>query len=103
MVLEAYAQEQVLGTDAALVLRAIRLAQAHGLSHWDALIVQAAIDGGCKWLYSEDLQAGRRFGTLEVVNPFAVQVNEPAGHCAPADPTPVGKPKRRPARKARRR
>ena len=51
--------------------RAARLlSQAHSLAWFDALIVQAALEAGCTHLYSEDLQHGRRFGALQVVNPF---------------------------------
>ncbi len=43
-----------------------------GLSHWDALIVAAALATGCDTLYSEDMQAGQVFeGRLTVKNPFA--------------------------------
>lgn len=75
-IVEALADEHVVPTDAALVLRALRLAQQHQLSHWDSLIVQAAIDAGCAVLYSEDMQAGRRWGDLEVVDPFADAAHE---------------------------
>ena len=54
-----------------LVVRGLALHQTHSLSMWDALIVQAAIDARCDVLLSEDLQHGRRFGDLEVSNPFA--------------------------------
>lgn len=47
------------------------LAAAHGVSFYDALIVAAAQAAGCERLCSEDLQAGRRFGAVLVVNPFA--------------------------------
>ncbi len=53
-----------------LVIRGLELHQAHSLSIWDGLIVQAAIDARCDFLLSEDLQDGRRFGDLEVANPF---------------------------------
>jgi predicted nucleic acid-binding protein len=61
---------EVLAPSAQAVLLALDLAARHGLNAWDALIVQAAIEGGCERLYSEDMQSGRRFGALEVVNPF---------------------------------
>ena len=57
-------------------LLALALAASHGLSPWDALIVQAALDAGCDTLVSEDLQAGRRFGALLVVNPFSPAAHE---------------------------
>jgi len=40
------------------------------VSFWDGLIIQAARSAGCRILYTEDLQHGRRFDGLEVVNPF---------------------------------
>lgn len=46
------------------------LCTAHSVAWYDALIVQTAIDTRCDKLYSEDLQHGRKFGGLEVVNPF---------------------------------
>jgi predicted nucleic acid-binding protein len=49
---------------------ASRLEEEHTLSFWDALIVQAAIQIGAERLTSEDLQDGRRFGTLTIHNPF---------------------------------
>lgn len=51
--------------------RALALYQAHSLSFYDALIIQAAIDLGCDTLYSEDLQAGATYGEVKVINPFA--------------------------------
>lgn len=49
----------------------IALAAAHGLAVYDGMIVAAAQGAGCATLLSEDLQQGRRFGRLVVVNPFA--------------------------------
>ena len=53
-----------------LILRAIGLHREHSIAFWDALIVQAALDARCGLLLSEDLQHGRRFGDLEIRNPF---------------------------------
>jgi predicted nucleic acid-binding protein len=49
---------------------AIALARDHGLSFYDALVVAAAQEAGCETLYSEDMQHGRKFGGLTIVNPF---------------------------------
>jgi predicted nucleic acid-binding protein len=57
--------------DGATVLRAVHLHQAASLSFWDALIVQAALEGNCKRIFSEDLQAGRTFKDLVIENPFS--------------------------------
>ena len=64
------------------VAQGLALAEAHRLSGWDAILVQTALQAGCDTLYSEDLQAGRRFGTLEVVNPFALSAHESAARFA---------------------
>ncbi|MYE03309.1 MAG: PIN domain-containing protein [Alphaproteobacteria bacterium] len=50
---------------------AIALAEAHGFSFYDSLIVASALQAGCETLLTEDLQAGRRIDSLVVVNPFA--------------------------------
>jgi len=57
--------------DGATVLRAVSLHQSAGISLWDALIVQAALEGNCKKVFSEDMQHERRFGDLKIENPFA--------------------------------
>lgn len=49
---------------------ALALARDHTLGFYDALIVAAAIEAGCDTLYSEDLQHGRSFSGLSIVNPF---------------------------------
>jgi predicted nucleic acid-binding protein len=49
---------------------AVILARDHSLAFYDALIVASAIETGCDTLFSEDLQHGRRFGGLVIVNPF---------------------------------
>ena len=52
------------------VLAAIDLHRLYGISFWDAMIVRAAKQGGCKVLLSEDMQAGREIDGVEIVNPF---------------------------------
>jgi len=46
------------------------LAEDHRLPFYDALIVAAAIEAGCDTLFSEDMQHGRTYGSLSIVNPF---------------------------------
>ena len=53
-----------------LFLEALRLQTAGRIGWCDSLIVAAAMRSGCKILYSEDLQHGRRFGDLVIQNPF---------------------------------
>jgi len=52
------------------LLAAIDLHRLHRFSIWDALVIRAALNAGCRVLYSEDLQDGRRIDGLEIVNPF---------------------------------
>jgi predicted nucleic acid-binding protein len=54
----------------ALYAEALHLHAQSGLSWYDALIVSSAIQARCDLLFTEDLQHGQRFGTLQVRNPF---------------------------------
>lgn len=49
---------------------AVKLARDHALSFYDALIVAAASDAGCRVLLTEDLQHGRKLGGVTIRNPF---------------------------------
>lgn len=75
-----WSEHDVVAHTPDLILRAMSLHQQHSLKFWDALIVQAALDARCDLLLSEDLQHGRRFGELEVRNPFiGSAAHEPRG------------------------
>jgi len=56
--------------DAALLERGWKLQDRYVLSYWDALIVAAAKAASCRYLLTEDLQAGQKLDGIEVVNPF---------------------------------
>jgi predicted nucleic acid-binding protein len=50
---------------------ALRLAQRHGFSIFDALVVAAALRAGCSTLWSEDMQHGLMVDRrLRLLNPF---------------------------------
>jgi predicted nucleic acid-binding protein len=68
--LEFIASYECAPTKFPTITLAAALTKAHKLSWFEALIVQAAIDADCEVLYSDDLQHGRKFGELEVVNPL---------------------------------
>lgn len=68
--IEIYALMQPSAMTTDDLLAAIDLHRLHGWSIWDALIVKAAQNAGCVQLLTEDLQHGRRIGTLEIINPF---------------------------------
>ena len=41
-------------------------------SYWDALVIAAALQQGCSWLLTEDLQHDQQIDGLRVINPFVV-------------------------------
>jgi predicted nucleic acid-binding protein len=50
---------------------ALAMAEEYGYSIYDALIVSAALEAGCRTLYSEDLQDGQIINRqLTIRNPF---------------------------------
>ncbi|PWB76563.1 MAG: twitching motility protein PilT [Holophagae bacterium] len=67
---EIYAALNVFRPSADDLLAAIDLHRLHELSIWDALIVRSARASGCRVLYTEDLQHGRSYDGLLVVDPF---------------------------------
>lgn len=68
---ELFARLELVILDLDHLLGAIDLHRLHSLSFWDALVVRAAADAGCRRLYTEDLQHGRRIEGVEIVDPFA--------------------------------
>lgn len=60
----------VVPIDEVLVGAAIEGARSWGISYWDALIVRAAEAAGCETILSEDLGHGRRYGEVQVEDPF---------------------------------
>jgi len=67
---ELLAEFDVAGVEVADVLAAIDLHRLHGFSLWDALIVRAAKQAGCRIVLSEDLQHLRELDGIQIVNPF---------------------------------
>ena len=67
---ELMARMRVVRFTADDVTRAIEIHRLHSISFWDAMVVHAAVLGGADVLFTEDLQAGWRYGRLRVENPF---------------------------------
>ena len=61
----------VADTSASIMSAAMDLACDHGLSVWDAVILSAAADAGCRLVLSEDLQDGFTWRGVTIANPFA--------------------------------
>jgi predicted nucleic acid-binding protein len=53
-----------------LVRHAIAFHQRFQLNYWDAAIIAAARQMGCRVVYSEDLNEGQDYDGVRVVNPF---------------------------------
>lgn len=60
----------VVTLDRDLVLSAVDTAHDHRLALWDAMIVEAAVRGGCDRLATEDLGHGQVIRGIRVEDPF---------------------------------
>ena len=60
--------------DAGVLERAWVAEDRFKLSWWDALIVGAAQQSGCRFLLTEDLQPGQDLGGVTAVNPFETEI-----------------------------
>jgi len=65
-----YRRFEVVPTSPDLISGALDLQQLHGLSFYDAMIVQAGLASGCQRVLSEDMQHGATFGGVRIENPF---------------------------------
>ena len=63
----------LVDTSAAVMQAATDLAVDHRMGIWDAVILSAAADGGCRLLLSEDLRDGFTWRGVTVTNPFGSQ------------------------------
>jgi len=68
--LDQFAAFPCQATDHRLVRVAIEKSERFQISYWDGAIIAAAEALGAETLYSEDLNAGQRYGSVQVVNPF---------------------------------
>ena len=66
----AWLRFQVQDNTVAILKGALEIKAAHGFSFWDSAIIAAARAGGCRELYTEDLQHGRVIDGMAIVNPF---------------------------------
>lgn len=62
---------EVVPTEERLVADGLRLSVDSSISHWDALIVVAAVRAGCETLLTEDLSHGQVIEGIRIVDPFA--------------------------------
>ena len=62
-----------IDTSFSTLAAAADLSVDHGFSIWDAVILAAAADAGCRLLLSEDMQDGFVWRGLTITNPFAAK------------------------------
>jgi predicted nucleic acid-binding protein len=67
---ELLAEFDVAAPDVGDILAAIDLHRLHGFSFWDALVLRAAKQSGCRVVFSEDMQEAREIDGVQIVNPF---------------------------------
>ncbi len=53
-----------------VIPRALGLHSRYSLSHWDSMLVAACVEAGVDTLYSEDMDDGATYDSVEIVNPF---------------------------------
>ncbi|MEI7929363.1 MAG: PIN domain-containing protein [Verrucomicrobiales bacterium] len=68
--LDALAIVEVLPITRELVIRSLQVRRRFQVSHWDASIIAAALELGCKILYTEDLNHDQDYGGVRAINPF---------------------------------
>ena len=66
----------LIETSTEVMLAAVDLATDHHIGIWDAVVLSAAAEAGCRLLLSEDLQEGFTWRGVTVTNPFAPSKHE---------------------------
>ena len=70
-IVEDFLKWKIVPVEGRTILRAIDLHEKQPMyAFWDSLVIQSAIEGGARWLLSEDLRDGRKIGDLTIRNPF---------------------------------
>jgi len=68
--LEQFRCFPMVWTDYSLIVAGIEVALRFGISYWDGAIIAAAERLGATTLYTEDLNHGQRYASVQAVNPF---------------------------------
>jgi len=69
-IIQDYLSWEIVVNTPASTLHALEIEIRYQISFWDALILQAAESAGASVVYSEDLGAGQKYGSVQVVNPL---------------------------------
>lgn len=69
-IVRVYGEWNPLAPNLTMMERAWHWCDHAQINFWDALILAAAEQAGCRWLLTEDFQAGRSYDSVTVINPF---------------------------------
>lgn len=72
-IVEPYQSWTVIGIEQKDPLLATKIAEEHGTSYWDALVLRASIKSKCAFLLTEDLNPGQEIEGIKVINPLKDQ------------------------------
>jgi predicted nucleic acid-binding protein len=70
-IIDLYSMWPVITIDPSVILAATRIEEAHQVSFWDALILEAARIAGAELLLTEELGHGQVIEGVRIENPFA--------------------------------
>jgi predicted nucleic acid-binding protein len=65
-----YSSWEIVTNSPGAIVDALDIEARYKISFWDALILQAAQSSGASVLYSEDLSASQRYGSVQVIDPL---------------------------------
>jgi predicted nucleic acid-binding protein len=68
--MESLCRKRIVQVSPQMILIAVETSERYRISFWDSLIVEAAVAGGCRVLFTEDLNHGQSIRGLTVQNPF---------------------------------
>ncbi|MFZ4599483.1 MAG: PIN domain-containing protein [Terrimicrobiaceae bacterium] len=71
MLIDDFAHWHIIANTRELFLSGLQTRARWQLSLWDAMIVAAAAQAGAAILYTEDLNHGQVYGSVEAINPFS--------------------------------
>jgi predicted nucleic acid-binding protein len=69
-IVEDFLKWRIVPIEGRTILRAIDLHEKQKYAFRDSLVIQSAIEGGARWLFSDDLKDGQKIGDLTIRNPF---------------------------------
>ena len=72
LIVNALAEYPLVQVNKELIALAMERNNGNQYSFWDSLIVEAALQSGCKTLFTEDMHNNATEGSLRLLNPFLI-------------------------------